>query len=192
VKQNKLHDFYSARELYNSMTATAWWILVPTFANRGVSYGQRSGLPMVIDLRFLYQTCHFFFQGAPHLSSQGWVDPIPGPPLLRKSGKRRESYPEPLSLQRGTLTIDYRGCPRTVKRPLKYTEQAGVVAMLDLYLGGTQFEFSQGTHEPGLFHWFPAPPVTCQILPQSITINYIQIIFHSTTWYYTVSLWLAS
>jgi hypothetical protein len=24
VKQNKLHDFYSARELYNSMTATAW------------------------------------------------------------------------------------------------------------------------------------------------------------------------
>jgi hypothetical protein len=35
---------------------------------------------------FLDWISYFFFQVAPQLYSQGWVDPIPDPPLLRKSG----------------------------------------------------------------------------------------------------------
>jgi hypothetical protein len=41
---------------------------------------------MAVNLSLLDQGCYFFFQAAPHLSSRGWVDPVPDPPLLRKSG----------------------------------------------------------------------------------------------------------
>jgi hypothetical protein len=42
-----------------------------------------------MDLGFLDQSHYFFIQVAPHLSSQGWVDPVPDPLLLRKSGSAR-------------------------------------------------------------------------------------------------------
>jgi hypothetical protein len=51
--------------------ATGRRILVPTFADRGVSRGQQSGNPMAINLSFLDQSCYFLFQVAPHFSSQG-------------------------------------------------------------------------------------------------------------------------
>jgi hypothetical protein len=35
---------------------------------------------------FLDRSWYFFFQVAPHLYSQGWMDPVPDPLLLRKSG----------------------------------------------------------------------------------------------------------
>jgi hypothetical protein len=35
---------------------------------------------------FLDRSLYPFFQVAPHLYSQGWVDPVPDPLLLRKSG----------------------------------------------------------------------------------------------------------
>jgi hypothetical protein len=60
--------------------------LVPTFADRGVSRGQRSGYPTAINLSFLDPSRYYFFQKAPQLSSWGWVDPIPDPLLLRTSG----------------------------------------------------------------------------------------------------------
>jgi hypothetical protein len=34
-------------------TAPCWWILVPTFVDRGVSRGQRGGSPTVVNLSFL-------------------------------------------------------------------------------------------------------------------------------------------
>jgi hypothetical protein len=43
--------------------------LVPTFLDRGVSRGQRSGIPMAINLSFLDQSRYFFFEVAPPLSS---------------------------------------------------------------------------------------------------------------------------
>jgi hypothetical protein len=62
--------------------------LVPTFADRGChvvsvtdSYGR--------NLSFLDRSRHFFFQIAPHLYSWGWVDPVPDPLLLSKSGCAR-------------------------------------------------------------------------------------------------------
>jgi hypothetical protein len=56
--------------------------LVPTFADRGVPCSQRNGR----NLRFLGRSHYFLFWVVPQLHSRGWVDPIPDPLLLRKSG----------------------------------------------------------------------------------------------------------
>jgi hypothetical protein len=43
-------------------------------------------IPMAINLNFLYWSCYFFIQVAPQLPSQGWVNTVPDPLLLRNSG----------------------------------------------------------------------------------------------------------
>jgi hypothetical protein len=73
----------------DSANATSRRILVPTFVERGVSLGQHGGTPTAVNLSFLDHSCHFFFQVDPYLSSRGWVDPVPDPLLLRKSGSAR-------------------------------------------------------------------------------------------------------
>jgi hypothetical protein len=62
--------------------------LVPAFADRGCymistmdHYGRILG--------FLDRSCYLFFQVAPQLYTRGWVDPVPDPLLLRKSGSAR-------------------------------------------------------------------------------------------------------
>jgi hypothetical protein len=64
---------------------TPWLKLMPTSADRGChvvrmtdAYGRILG--------FLYRCRYFFYQVAPQLYSRGWVDPVPDPLLLRKSG----------------------------------------------------------------------------------------------------------
>jgi hypothetical protein len=51
-------------------------------------------IPMVINLGFLDCSHYYFFHIVSQLSSQGCVDPIPDPLLLRKSGstKNRTQY----------------------------------------------------------------------------------------------------
>jgi hypothetical protein len=66
-------------------TATCWGYLVPTFVDRGVSRDKRGGSPEVVSLSFLDRSRYFCLRSS-HLSSQGWVDPVPDPLLLRKSG----------------------------------------------------------------------------------------------------------
>jgi hypothetical protein len=57
-------------------------ILVLTFADRGVSHGQRGRTPTIVNLSFVDRSHYFFFQVVPHLSSRGWVDPVPNTMLL--------------------------------------------------------------------------------------------------------------
>jgi hypothetical protein len=59
--------------------------VMPTFADRGCCVVSATD-PPVVSLGFLHRSCYYFFQVAPHLSSRGWVDPVPDPLLLRKSG----------------------------------------------------------------------------------------------------------
>jgi hypothetical protein len=73
----------------NWARASGQRILVPTFADRGVSRGQLGGKPNTVNLSFLDRSRYFTFQVAPHLSSGRWVDPVPDPLLLRKSGSAR-------------------------------------------------------------------------------------------------------
>jgi hypothetical protein len=43
-------------------TATCWRNLVKTFADRGMSRGQRGGSPTVVNLSFLDRSCYFSFK----------------------------------------------------------------------------------------------------------------------------------
>jgi hypothetical protein len=44
-------------------------------------------IPTAVNFGFLDRSRYFFIQVAPQLSSRGWVDPVPDPLLLRKSGR---------------------------------------------------------------------------------------------------------
>ena len=43
-------------------------------------------IPTAVNLCFLDQSRYLFIQVAPQLTSRGWVDPVPDPLLLRRSG----------------------------------------------------------------------------------------------------------
>jgi hypothetical protein len=92
----------SARELYWHSDRRLSAKLVPTFADRGCHVVSVTD-PYVRILGFLDRSRHYFFQVAPQLYSRGWVDPVPDPVLLRKSGSAGIE-PGPLDLQPGTLT----------------------------------------------------------------------------------------
>jgi hypothetical protein len=51
-----------------------------------MSHGQRNRFTTAVNLGFLDRSSYFSIQVAPQLSSRGWVDPVPDPLLLRKSG----------------------------------------------------------------------------------------------------------
>jgi hypothetical protein len=71
----------SASEPYRSSDRLLSPKLMPSFAHEGVSCG-----PYDRNLVFVDRSRYFFFQAAPQLCSRGWVDPVPDPLLLRKSG----------------------------------------------------------------------------------------------------------
>jgi hypothetical protein len=73
----------------DSATATCWRNLVPTFADRGVLRGQRGGSSTVVNLSFLDRSRYFFFQVAPHLSSQRLSGPRSRPNATQKIWHRR-------------------------------------------------------------------------------------------------------
>jgi hypothetical protein len=45
---------------------------------------QRGGTPTAVNLSFLDRSRYLLFQVAPHLCTQGWMNPVPDPLLLRK------------------------------------------------------------------------------------------------------------
>jgi hypothetical protein len=69
---------------YTDWATATWRNLVPTFVDRGVSRGQRGGSLTVVNLSFLDRSRYFFFQVAPHLSSQGLSEPRSRPTATHK------------------------------------------------------------------------------------------------------------
>jgi hypothetical protein len=67
-------------------TATCRQNLVPTSADKGVSCGQRGRSPTVIYLSFLDQSRYYSFKYLLIYPHKGWVEPVPDPLILRKSG----------------------------------------------------------------------------------------------------------
>jgi hypothetical protein len=59
---------------------------MPTFADRGVSRGQRGEFRAVVNLSFLDRSRYFSFKYLLICPHKGWVDPVPELLLLRKSG----------------------------------------------------------------------------------------------------------
>jgi hypothetical protein len=88
TKQNKTKQTSwpePASELYRPSDSRLSVKLAPTFADRGCHvvsvtdpYGRILGSP--------YRSRYYFFQVAPQLYPRGWVDLVPDPLLLRKSG----------------------------------------------------------------------------------------------------------
>jgi hypothetical protein len=78
--------------------------LVPTFADRGRNVVTVAD-PYSRILIFLDRSRYFFLQVASQLYSRGWVDPIPDPLLLRKSGSAR-NHRKPTTLFLFSKTYD--------------------------------------------------------------------------------------
>jgi hypothetical protein len=64
-------------------TATSRPNLVPPFDDIAVLRGQCGRSPTVFNLSFLDWRRYFSFQVSPHLSSWGWVDPVPDRLLIK-------------------------------------------------------------------------------------------------------------
>jgi hypothetical protein len=67
-------------------TATCQRNLVPIFVDRWVLRGQRGGSPTVVNLSFLDRSRYFSSKYLLIYPHKGWMDPVPGPLQLRKSG----------------------------------------------------------------------------------------------------------
>jgi hypothetical protein len=85
MRHTKLRWLYSACELFRPSDRRLSAKLVPTFADKECCVVSRTD-PFGRILGFLDRSCYFFFQVPPQLYSWGWVDPVPDPLLLRKSG----------------------------------------------------------------------------------------------------------
>jgi hypothetical protein len=75
----------SANDLYRLSDRRLSAKLVPTFTDRVCRVVSVTDLNCRI-LGFLERGLYFLLQIAPQLYSRGWVDPVPDPLLLRKSG----------------------------------------------------------------------------------------------------------
>jgi hypothetical protein len=82
--------------------------LVPTFADRGCHEVNITD-PHDRILAFLDRSRYYFFQVAPQLYSWGWVDPVPDPLLLRKSGNGGKRTRDLWICSQELWPLDHRG-----------------------------------------------------------------------------------
>jgi hypothetical protein len=92
-----LEDYESKKQKINSVAWVREWTLPSErpplvekvsanfFGYSGVTWSARR-IPYGLNLGFIDRSRYFFFQVAPQLYSRSWVDPVPDPQLLRKSG----------------------------------------------------------------------------------------------------------
>jgi hypothetical protein len=84
--------------------------VVPIFADTGCFVVSATD-PPVVSLGFLDRSRYCFFQVAPQLFSRGWVDPVPDPLLLRKSGSAGNRTQNLWICSQKLWPLDYRGGP---------------------------------------------------------------------------------
>jgi hypothetical protein len=97
-----------ASELYRSGGRRWSAKLVPTFADRGCRVVSATD-PQGRNFNFLDWSRYYFFQVAPQLSSWGWVDHVPDPLLLRKSGSAGNLTRDPCICSQKLWPLDHRG-----------------------------------------------------------------------------------
>jgi hypothetical protein len=108
-KQNIYSVAFSPQANYTDRaTAIGRRNLVPTFADRGY-HVVKAAKPPAVNLSFLDRSRYFFFQVAPHLSSRGWMDPVPGPVLLKKSGRAGKRTRDLWVCSQELWPLDHRG-----------------------------------------------------------------------------------
>jgi hypothetical protein len=109
-------NYKKLRELYRQSSRRRSAKLVPTLAGRGVSRGQRnvSPRPFLISV-FQTWSRYFFIPVVPQLTSRGWVDPVPDPLLLRKSGSAENRTRDLCTCSQKLWPLDHRGGPIITK-----------------------------------------------------------------------------
>ena len=76
---------------------------------RGVTWSAQR-VPTAVNLCFLdLEPLLFFIQVAPQLTSRGWVDPVPDPLLLRKSGSAGDRTRDLCICSQKLWPLDHRG-----------------------------------------------------------------------------------
>jgi hypothetical protein len=97
--------------------------LVPTLANRGCRVVSPTKSPTAVNFGFLDRSCYFSSQVATQLSSRGWVDPVPDPLLLRKSGSAWNRTRDLWICSQEFCPLDHRGGRQyNLYSPLNITE----------------------------------------------------------------------
>jgi hypothetical protein len=81
-------------ELYQPSNRSLSVRLMPTFVDKGCYVVSATDTHGCI-LGLLDRSRYYFFQVAPQAYSQGWVDPVPDPLLLRKSGSAGNGTRDP-------------------------------------------------------------------------------------------------
>ena len=94
----------SARELYRQSGRRRLAKLVPTFADRGVSRGQRNESPQPLISVFQTWSRYFFHSSSSSIDLTRPSGPCSRPTTTQKIWQRRGSNPGPLHLQPETLT----------------------------------------------------------------------------------------
>jgi hypothetical protein len=129
---------FASSKLYRPSARRLSAKLVPTFADRGrrvISATDSHGCVLGI----LDRSRYYFFQVAPQLYSRDWVDPVPDPVLLRKSGSA------------GNRTQDLRICSQELW-PLD--DRGGTHTCLKLHVSEFLSHVYICFEMQGVFEWF--------------------------------------
>jgi hypothetical protein len=95
--------------------------LVPTSEDRGCCMASATD-PHSRNLAFLYRNRYYSFQVARHLYSRGWVDPIPDPLFLGKSGSARNRIQDLWICSQELWPLYHRGSPLLVNTGEKFPQ----------------------------------------------------------------------
>ena len=115
-------------ELYRQSGRRRSAKLVPTFADRGVTWSAQR-IPTAVNL-FSGPEPLLFIQVAPQLTSRGWVDPVPDPLLLRKSGSVGNRTRDLCICSQKLWPLDHRGGPVGTYTVVKYVPFFGGMSLL--------------------------------------------------------------
>jgi hypothetical protein len=106
-KKTKLRGF-GPRTNYADRVTAAYWRSSGSFCGQRVLRGQRNGFSRSLISTFLTV---LFLQVAPQLFSRGWVDPVPDPLFLRKSGSPGNRTQDIWICSQKLWPLDHRGGP---------------------------------------------------------------------------------
>jgi hypothetical protein len=110
LNRNSVAWAESASEPYRPSDRRLSAKLMPTIPERRC-YVVTVTDPYDRTLDFLHRSRYFFFQVAPQFCSRGWVDPVPDPQLLRKSGSAWNRTRDLWICSQGLWPLDHRGGP---------------------------------------------------------------------------------
>ena len=112
---------------------------------RGITWSAQR-VPTAVNLCFLDRSRYFFIQVAPQLTSRGWVDPVPDPLLLKKSGSAGNRTRDLCICSQKLWPLDHRGGLhfRLIQFWMWKSAYVGVYQLLNWKMQGGTLKFGLG------------------------------------------------